>query len=162
MFLNLDWIEERDFVRRIPRNPALNDTVTYTNLGAIGVAVNGIALFNQYAGRTMTGEWLPLDNEIESFDICNCHPQQQGAYHYHLEPLLLTQTGNGALIGWPLDGFPAYGPLNPDGRSPQLDELNGEFGVTPEHPNGIRHYHATDADPYLIGRYRGAPGTIAR
>jgi hypothetical protein len=30
-----------------------------------------------------------------------------------------------------------------------LDECNGRTGVTPEFPNGIYHYYATDAYPYL-------------
>jgi hypothetical protein len=30
-----------------------------------------------------------------------------------------------------------------------LDECNGRFGVTPEFPNGIYHYYATDTYPYF-------------
>jgi YHYH protein len=30
-----------------------------------------------------------------------------------------------------------------------LDECNGRTGVTPEFPNGIYHYYATDSYPYL-------------
>lgn len=30
-----------------------------------------------------------------------------------------------------------------------LDECNGRFGVTPEFPNGIYHYYATDSYPYM-------------
>lgn len=30
-----------------------------------------------------------------------------------------------------------------------LDECNGRFGVTPEFPNGIYHYYATDSYPYF-------------
>jgi hypothetical protein len=30
-----------------------------------------------------------------------------------------------------------------------LDECNGRFGVTPEFPNGVYHYYATDAYPYV-------------
>jgi len=33
--------------------------------------------------------------------------------------------------------------------SGDLDEANGRFGVTPEFPNGIYHYFATDTYPYL-------------
>lgn len=33
--------------------------------------------------------------------------------------------------------------------SGDLDECNGRFGVTPEFPNGIYHYYATDSYPYL-------------
>lgn len=34
-------------------------------------------------------------------------------------------------------------------RSGDLDECNGRFGVTPEFPNGIYHYYATDTYPYF-------------
>jgi hypothetical protein len=33
--------------------------------------------------------------------------------------------------------------------SGDLDECNGRTGVTPEFPNGIYHYYATDTYPYL-------------
>ncbi len=33
--------------------------------------------------------------------------------------------------------------------SGDLDECNGRFGVTPDFPNGIYHYYATDTYPYL-------------
>ncbi|MBI1743853.1 YHYH protein [Candidatus Acetothermia bacterium] len=47
-----------------------------------------------------------------------------------------------------------------------LDECNGHFGVTPEYPKGIYHYHATvDANgtpvfPYILGCYRGIPDNL--
>ena len=33
--------------------------------------------------------------------------------------------------------------------SGDLDECNGRVGVTPEFPNGIYHYYATDSYPYF-------------
>ncbi len=33
--------------------------------------------------------------------------------------------------------------------SGDLDECNGRTGVTPEFPNGIYHYYATDTYPFL-------------
>ena len=33
--------------------------------------------------------------------------------------------------------------------SGDLDECNGRVGVTPEFPDGIYHYYATDSYPYL-------------
>jgi hypothetical protein len=53
-----------------------------------------------------------LTNEINSFDQYNGHPQMQGGYHYHIEPTYLTaQNGKHVLLGFLLDGFPVYGPL---------------------------------------------------
>lgn len=46
--------------------------------------------------------------------------------------------------------------------SGDLDECNGRFGVTPEFPNGIYHYYATDSYPYfqrcVKGEVEGAGG----
>jgi hypothetical protein len=42
--------------------------------------------------------------------------------------------------------------------SGDLDECNGRFGVTPEFPNGIYHYYATDTYPYL---QRCVKGTVS-
>jgi hypothetical protein len=39
--------------------------------------------------------------------------------------------------------------------SGDLDECNGRFDVTPEFPNGIYHYYATDTWPYLTRCWKG-------
>lgn len=41
--------------------------------------------------------------------------------------------------------------------SGDLDECNGRFGVTPEHPQGIYHYYVTDEFPYIGRQWRGTP-----
>lgn len=40
-----------------------------------------------------------------------------------------------------------------------LDECNGRTGVTPEFPNGIYHYYATDSYPYIQRCIKGTAGT---
>ena len=40
--------------------------------------------------------------------------------------------------------------------SGDLDECNGRFGVTPEFPQGIYHYYATDSYPYFQRCVKGA------
>lgn len=162
MIVNPNLIQEQNLMFRIPMYPEIAPQTTETNLGPIGVATNGVALYNQYAGRTMTGQWIPLTNEIATFDIYNGHPQQTGMYHYHLEPFYLTEYDSTALIGWALDGFPIYGPYNDGGTLPVLDESNGEFGVMPEYPDGIYHYHVTDTEPYMVGSFKGKPGIVSQ
>ena len=94
------------FTFKIPLNPTKAATNASTPLGPIGVAINGVPLFNQYAGPNR-----PLTNEIQSFDQYWGHPTGTNMYHYHVEPLYLTQTkGKEALMGFLLDGFPVYGP----------------------------------------------------
>ena len=110
MLVNPNRIEEQNLVFRIPLNPTENSSATETDLGPIGISTSGVVFYNQYAGRTFSG-WLPLDNEIVTFDKYNGHPQQQGQYHYHFEPIYLTESNLSGLIGFALDGFPIYGPL---------------------------------------------------
>ena len=158
--LNPNQIAEQNFVFRIPLEPQAASDNQATDLGPIGVALNGVPFFNQYAaGNT------PLTNEINSFDQYNGHPQGQGAYHYHIEPLYLTDIyGEDALLGFLLDGFPVYGPLeNGSAVSNQdLDEFHGHSHATEDYPDGIYHYHITDSDPYINGNgYYGEPGTVS-
>ena len=161
MQVNPNRILEQNLTLRLPLNPQIASQPTETDLGAIGVAVNGVALFNQYAGRNSTG-WLPLENEIETFDIYNGHPQQRGMYHYHLEPLFLTQDSQSKLMGFLSDGFPVYGPRDLDGSLPNdLDECNGHSGTVADYEDDIYHYHITAAFPYISGCYKGTPGTVS-
>jgi len=158
MVVNPNLIQEQELSFRIPRYPQLAAAPSETDLGPIGMSVNGVALFNQYAGRTAQG-WTALDREIATFDIYNGHPQQTGMYHHHLEPLYITQDDPTVLVGFLLDGFPVYGPQDQDGSQPaDLDECNGHFGTTPHHAGGTYHYHTTTEEPYISGCYAGTPG----
>lgn len=146
---------------KIPLNPKVATTHSATPMGSIGVALNGVPLFNQYAAGGS-----PLTNEINSFDQYNGHPQQTGVYHYHVEPLYLTaQKGKSYLMGFLLDGFPVYGPME-NGvavTNANLDAYHGHTGVTDDFPNGIYHYHITAADPYINGAgFYGTPGTVTQ
>ena len=146
---------------RIPLHPAASSSHPATPLGPIGIALNGVPIFNQYNGQNR-----PLTVEINSFDQYNGHPQMTGQYHYHVEPLALTEKyGSSALIGFLLDGFPVYGPTENGKRltDADLDELHGHFGPTADYPNGIYHYHVTAEDPYINGAgFYGNPGSVGR
>lgn len=156
MQLAPNQIVAQTLVLRVPATPA-SVSASDTPLGPIGVSVNGVALFNQYAaGR------VPLGPEIQSFDRYNGHPAPSGQYHYHVEPLWITAAkGKSALIGVLLDGFPVYGTIDTNGTTPSdLDACNGHVGATPHFPQGIYHYHVTSAAPYISGCFRGTPGTL--
>ena len=158
---NPNTIAEKDVTFRIPLNPTVATTHSATPLGAMGVSINGIPIFNQYAAGGS-----PLTGEVNSFDQYNGHPQQQGMYHYHAEPYYLTTTkGKTALLGFLLDGFPVYGPTE-NGKTitnTDLDAYHGHTSVTAEYPNGIYHYHTTIADPYINGNgFYGTPGTVSQ
>ena len=154
--LNPNKIAAQNYVFHIPATPSPAASPSDTPLDAIGIALNGVVFFNQYAaGR------VPLTTEIVSFDQYNGHPAQRNNYHYHFEPLWLTAASKSALIGFILDGYPIYGPLETSGAAPAgLDACNGHTHATAEYPNGIYHYHVVTSPPYLVGCFHGTPGTV--
>lgn len=154
MVVNPNRILAQSYVLRVPASPSVA-TPSDTPLDAIGIAVNGVVLFNQYAAG-----FSPLDNERQTFDVYNGHPAPRGNYHYHIEPVAITSASQAALVGVLLDGFPIYGPRDQDGTVPSdLDACNGHLGVTDDYPQGIYHYHVTTTVPYLSGCFRGSPGS---
>lgn len=158
---NPNSIGTKSYTFKIPASPAVNAAHEATPLGPIGVAINGVPMYNQYAGPN-----TPLTNEVNSFDQYNGHPDQSSSYHYHAEPLYITGNNTkSALIGFLLDGFPVYGPLE-NGKtlvSSDLDTYHGHTGVTADYPNGIYHYHITADAPYINGSgFYGAKGTVTQ
>lgn len=154
-------IVTESYVFRIPIAPRVATSHASTPLGPIGIAVNGVPLFNQYNGQNR-----PLSVEVNTFDQYDGHPTPMGEYHYHAEPWSITRaSGSSALVGFLLDGFPVYGPVENGKRvaNADLDTYHGHTGATADYPNGIYHYHVTDADPYINGAgFYGSPGTVGR
>jgi hypothetical protein len=157
---NPNTIAAHNFTFKIPLTPVVAATHAATPLGAIGVSLNGVPFFNQYAGPNQ-----PLTNEIVSFDKYWGHPQATGVYHYHVEPLYLTtiKASKSSLLGFLLDGFPVYGPEETGAAVTGLDAYHGHTHATTDYPNGIYHYHITNTDPYINGSgYYGTPGTVTQ
>lgn len=159
--INPNRIVTQNITLKIPVNPAVNAAHPATPGGVIGVALNGVPYFNQYAAMNS-----PLTNEINGFDQWWGHPQQTGIYHYHVEPIYLTtvKASKSALMGFLLDGFPVYGPKETDNSNPAgLDVYHGHTHVTADYPAGIYHYHVTTVSPYLNGNgFYGTPGTVTQ
>jgi YHYH protein/Secretion system C-terminal sorting domain len=118
--------EEQDFVFKLPRNPKEETgTKLSTPLGAIGVLINGVAIFNSEDANSYNNQNVWHSNavivEASSFDDCLGHPQMNGIYHYHENPICLysmDSTKHSPIIGYAFDGFPIYGTFgyaNPDG-----------------------------------------------
>lgn len=156
---NPNTISTQNITLTIPVNPTVAATHAATPMGVIGVALNGVPLFNQYAAGGS-----PLTNEITSFDQWWGHPQMTGMYHYHVEPKYLTtvKATSSSLMGFLLDGFPVYGPKETNGSDPSgLDVYHGHTHATADYPAGIYHYHFTTAAPYLNGNgFYGTAGTV--
>lgn len=160
---NPNTIGEQNLVYKIPRYPAEASTHEATPMGAMGVTINSVSIFNQEAA--------PGDDileELNTFDQYEGHPAGT-EYHYHIEPVWLTQhrddADNEAFIGLLLDGFPVYG-THEDGvqiTNDDLDDYHGHFGVTDDFPDGIYHYHITDDLPWINGDgFYGTAGTVTR
>jgi len=159
---NPNSIAEKSYVFKIPVDPKVATNHMATQLGAIGVSLNGVPFFNQYAGPNQ-----PLTGEVVSFDRYWGHPAPTGQYHYHVEPLYLTtvKVTKSSLLGFLLDGFPVYGPEENGALidNSKLDAYHGHTSVTTDFPSGIYHYHITNTDPYINGSgYYGTPGTVSQ
>jgi hypothetical protein len=159
---NPNTIATQNYTFKIPVNPTVPTSKSATPMGPIGVSLNGVPFFNQYAagGVALTGE-------IASFDQYWGHPAQGGDYHYHVEPLYLTtvKATKSALLGFLLDGFPVYGPTENGATvaNSSLDAYHGHTHATTDYPNGIYHYHITNTDPYINGNgFYGTPGTVSK
>jgi YHYH protein len=147
----------------IPACPTPPGYATPTPLGPIGVSIEGVPFYNQYAGG---GALLGRD-ELDSFDQYNGHADPMNKYHHHKEPWWLTvsedgrRLGRSALLGFLLDGHPVYGPQDAGVTVQwwQLDPNHGHTHATAEYPQGMYHYHITDAAPYINGNgFRSLPG----
>ena len=157
MNVNPNRIGEQDYNFRIPLYPEINlNGPTDTFLGAIGVSLNGVPLYNEYEGPV-----AQLDPQtILSFDLAQGHPAPGGLYHYHFPPESLFVATEDNFIGFAADGFPVYGPKNQDGFNVEnLDDYHAEYGPTPDFPDSIYHYHTNYTAPYIIGAFAGAIGT---
>ncbi|MBU6408924.1 MAG: YHYH protein [Verrucomicrobia bacterium] len=98
MFPNLP--DNQRYFYRIPRTNGVPTAKTATGGGMIGMAVDGVAIFNSwdaYSWDTASnadeqngnGYWNrdAYVNESVSFDPANAHQQQSGTYHYHADPI---------------------------------------------------------------------------
>ena len=155
------YISSFSYTFRIPKAPKEASTKKSLGTATIGVALNGVPIFNQYAaGNTAI---VVGQNEYVSFDLYGGHPAPTLDYHYHIEPNYITGVkGSDALVGFLLDGFPVYGPKE-NGKTiaaTDLDAYHGHTTKTKEYPNGIYHYHTTADAPFINGNgFFGTAGT---
>ena len=114
---------------KIPMNPTYSSDISETqHLGIIGIAVNGVPF---YGAKEGTG-----DNAVETDDDGAIkvpwagHASPENDWHYHNPRIPVGGSGsdyypsNDTLVGYALDGFKIYGPLDDDSV---LDECNGWY-----------------------------------
>ena len=117
----------------VPLTPTTTNTAM--GLGPVGVAVNGVAIFDNQAAP---GD--DIFTEAGSFDRCGGHPAPGGVYHYHGEPYAISDD-DALLIGVMRDGYFVYGRRDVDGSVPTLDARGGHVGVTADSATAVYHYH---------------------
>ena len=144
---------------KLPLTPTIATSTTSVNDGPIGVAVNGVPIFNPCKqGGCANGDTKVLGE----LDVCNGHAGRADDYHYHAAPTCL-MAGQAASywdthpIGWALDGFAIFGYNNADGTSATRDAVCGGNTLTvPNAPAGYS-YHLTNTSPYVLSCLRGTP-----
>jgi hypothetical protein len=157
---NPNAIAAQDILLTLPSNPEVAATPSCVPMGMIGVALNGVAIYNALddAGRDAVA------HEVQ--DLCNGHPQMQGQYHYHgPSPCLPNQTAKETLIGYALDGFGIYSTYDAQGReltNAGLDECHGQTSeiVWDGSQVSMYHYVLTREYPYTLGCLRGTPARV--
>lgn len=150
-------VPAENYVSPIPLEPVLG-TEPHTRDAALGVAVNGVPIYDYTGGGEMSVADLsePQDRNdtvlTEQLDICGGHAGRGDDYHYHATPTCMIEqmpnAGPDAIIGWAFDGFPIYTETNPDGTviaADDLDVCNGQ----PDPVFGYR-YHTSAQAPYII------------
>lgn len=151
----------------VPLTPVLGNT-PQTRDAALGVAVNGVPIYDYTGGGEMTLNDLEHHQarhdtlQTKQLDVCGGHAGRGDDYHYHVKPNCMIEqmknAGDAAIIGWAFDGFPIYGDNNPDGTPiaiGELDVCNGKKDNTFTY-----RYHTSTKAPYIIQCLMGEVGDM--
>lgn len=172
---NPNTISAQNYVLNIPTAPALTATPTASGYDIVGVAANGVAIFNNQAAPGDS-----LASELATMDYGNGHPTGPGVYHYHIEPCYISNNDN-SFVGLMRDGYPIFGRTEPvTGVAPAYVDSCTYTNATSVancrpyptqmpnfHCHSIAgwtgpacHYHVTTTDPFIIEYYAGTAGTF--
>lgn len=162
--VNPGIIQERTNTMTIPTKPTEASVKEETELGAIGMALNGVPIFNDREGGN-----VPLDAMVlEHFERAGGHVGPSG-YHYHVSGDFTTKD-DANLVGFLRDGFPIYGRKCVSGNYPtDLDANGGHTSTTADFSTAIYHYHCSNTNylnlgVYILkaGSYHGTKGTYVQ
>jgi phosphatidylethanolamine-binding protein (PEBP) family uncharacterized protein len=147
---------------RIPLKPALASSTTTAVDGPIGVAVNGVPIFNPCKQGGCSAPGGGDTKAVGELDICNGHAGRADDYHYHAAPTCLmagqsSNYWNTHPVGWALDGFAIFGYNDATGTVATRDSIcGGNTSAVSNAPSGYS-YHVTDTSPYILSCFRGTP-----
>lgn len=150
-------VPAKDYAAPVPLAPILENEPK-TRDAALGVAVNGVPIYDYTGGGEMSQDDLKHHQarhdtlQTKQLDICGGHAGRGDDYHYHVKPkCMIEQMKNkddNPIIGWAYDGFPIYGDNNPDGTAiaeGSLDICNGKADETFQY-----RYHTSPTPPYIV------------
>lgn len=147
---------------KIPLNPTVAATKTSALDGPIGLAVNGVPIFNPCKQGGCSGPGGGDTKVLGELDLCNGHAGRADDYHYHAAPVCMMSDQSAAYwdthpLGWALDGYAIFGYRNADGTTAPRDGVCG--GNTSTHPNAPSGYayHVTELSPYVLSCFHGVP-----
>lgn len=163
--VNPGIIQARTNTMTIPAKPVEASVKEVTALGAIGMALNGVPIFNDREGGN-----VPLDAMVlEHFERAGGHVGPSG-YHYHVSGDFTTKD-DANLVGFLRDGFPIYGrKCSSTGTyATGLDANGGHVSTTADFSTAIYHYHCSNTNylnlgVYILksGSYHGTKGTYVQ
>ena len=146
-----------NYTFRIRQNPRFTGSATPTVPGAVGVAVNGIPIFDPGTqGPLDASTGKPPNTYYEGeLDACGGHAGRGDDYHYHIAPVcLIEELGRQAIevnkqpIGFAADGFPilALGWFDSlASLEGKLDECRGARDAS-----GDYFYNVSASEPYEV------------
>lgn len=154
---NPNSIRKQTLQLTLAANPQIAAQPSCVSMGMIGVALNGVAIFNALdaLGRDAVA------HEVQ--DLCSGHPEPRGTYHYHGPTSCLPgETANEQLIGYALDGFGIYSMYDASGTeltNAELDACHGRTSIVmwDGKSQSIYHYVLTREYPYTLGCFQGTP-----
>ncbi len=162
---NPNYIASQSIQVTVPFSPTAAASATATPEGVIGIALNGVALYDNSAAP---GD--DIYNEEATFDKCDGHPDVSSRYHYHSEPGPISNDDY-AFVGVMRDGFPIYGrnDYSTGATVTGLDSQGGKTSTTVDSPSTeVYHYHLNlqsngTKSVYFIsaGYYKGTPGSCS-
>lgn len=143
----------------VPRSPARATAPSCLPMGAIGVAKNGVMLYNALDARNQDAR----AHEIQ--DSCEGHPNMY-EYHYHAGSACVIDGNRDSgpnstvLFGYAFDGFGIYVERDGSGEMLKNSDLDACHGRTSRIKwNGktrkMYHYVVTEEFPYLLGCFAG-------
>jgi hypothetical protein len=142
----------------VPKLASSNNVIDYIEL--VGLSVDGVPINGDLP--SVADPTSEKAGNIPSLDPCGGHNDPAGYYHWHFIPETINQvlttygitevsctnmtqaTGDDVILsGFAKDGYPIYA----YGTEPtDLDDCGGRTAVTPEFPDGVYHYVASNTD----------------